>query len=81
MPSIGPLEIVIILVIVLVVFGARRIPEVGRSLGKGLRGFKAALDDDEDDEPEAGERQLPSSTRSRAENAPGSDPTGDGDRS
>jgi sec-independent protein translocase protein TatA len=43
MPNIGPLELVIILVIVLVIFGARRIPEVGRSLGTGMREFKDGI--------------------------------------
>ncbi len=51
MPNIGPLEIVVILIIVLLIFGAKRIPEVGRSLGKGIRGFKGSLEgDDEDDD-------------------------------
>lgn len=43
MPNIGPLELVIILVIVLIIFGARRIPEVGRSLGTGMREFKDGI--------------------------------------
>jgi sec-independent protein translocase protein TatA len=62
MPNIGPLEIVIILVIVLLVFGAKRIPEVGRSLGKGIRGFKASLEgdkDDDDDDDDESEQDKP----------------------
>jgi sec-independent protein translocase protein TatA len=61
MPNIGPLEIVIILVIVALVFGARRIPELGRSLGKGIRDFKSSLEGkDDDDELEQDEpAQLP----------------------
>lgn len=43
--SLGPLEIMIIFVIVLVVFGADRLPELARGLGKGLREFKRAADD------------------------------------
>jgi sec-independent protein translocase protein TatA len=81
MPSIGPLEIAIILVIVLVIFGAKRIPELGRSLGKGMRGFKGALEGDEDDEPEPGDRELPSSTESTAEKGAGPDETSDRGRS
>ena len=42
MGHIGFQELVIILIIVLVLFGAKRIPEVGRSLGKGIREFKKA---------------------------------------
>jgi sec-independent protein translocase protein TatA len=39
----GPLEIIIILVIVLVVFGPKRLPDLGRSLGKGMREFKDSV--------------------------------------
>jgi sec-independent protein translocase protein TatA len=55
MPSIGPLEIGLILVIVLVVFGPKRLPDLGRSLGSGMREFKDSITggskDDDDDEP------------------------------
>jgi sec-independent protein translocase protein TatA len=58
MGHIGFQELVIILIIVLVLFGAKRIPEVGRSLGKGIREFKKAtreitadLDLDNDEPP------------------------------
>ncbi len=54
MPNIGPLEIVVILIIALVVFGPKRLPELGRSLGKGIREFRGSVtgkhDDDDDDE-------------------------------
>lgn len=40
--GLGPMEIAIILLIVLVLFGAKRIPEVARGLGKGIREFKSA---------------------------------------
>lgn len=40
MPSIGWQELIIVLVIILVIFGPKRLPEVGRSLGKGIREFK-----------------------------------------
>jgi sec-independent protein translocase protein TatA len=39
----NPLHIAILLVILLVVFGAKRLPEIGRSLGEGMRGFKDSL--------------------------------------
>jgi sec-independent protein translocase protein TatA len=39
----NPLHILIVLVVVLLVFGAKRLPEMGQSLGAGLRGFKDAL--------------------------------------
>lgn len=41
----GPMELVIVLVIVLVVFGAKRVPEIGASIGKGIREFKRNISD------------------------------------
>ena len=41
--QIGPMEIVLVLVIALVVLGPKRLPEAGRSLGKGMREFKDSL--------------------------------------
>lgn len=53
--GIGLPEVLIILVIVLVVFGPKRLPDLGRSLGSGMREFKDSITgsskDDEDDEP------------------------------
>ena len=43
--GLGPMELAIILVIVLVIFGAKRVPEIGASFGKGIRDFKRALSD------------------------------------
>lgn len=56
--NIGPLEIGIVLVIALIVFGPKRLPELGSSLGRGLREFKETVtgerkDDDDDDDPKA----------------------------
>jgi sec-independent protein translocase protein TatA len=58
--SVGPMELIIVLVIALVVLGPKRLPEAGKALGKGLREFKdsvsgiAARDEDEEDgEPSA----------------------------
>jgi sec-independent protein translocase protein TatA len=57
MPNIGPLELIIVLVIVLVIFGPKRLPALGRQLGSGMREFKDSItgkdkDDDEDDHPQ-----------------------------
>jgi sec-independent protein translocase protein TatA len=50
---IGPWEILILLVVVLLVFGPKRLPELGRSLGKGMREFKNSVRDiGDDNEPE-----------------------------
>ena len=43
MPNIGPLEILIVMIIALVVLGPKRLPDFGRSVGRGLREFKGAL--------------------------------------
>ena len=43
MPNIGLLEILIVLIIVLIVFGPKRLPEMGRSLGRGIREFKDSV--------------------------------------
>jgi sec-independent protein translocase protein TatA len=51
MPQFGPLEIVMVLVIALIVLGPKRLPEVGRSLGRGIREFKDSINLDGDDEP------------------------------
>jgi len=43
MPNIGPLEIVGLLILALLLFGAKRLPEIGRSLGSGMREFKDSV--------------------------------------
>ncbi len=43
--NLGPMELFIILVIVLVLFGAKRVPEIGSSIGKGIREFKRSMTD------------------------------------
>jgi sec-independent protein translocase protein TatA len=43
MPQIGPLEIGIVLLIVLIIWGPRRLPELGKSLGSGMRNFKDSV--------------------------------------
>jgi sec-independent protein translocase protein TatA len=51
MPNVGPWEIVLLLLLALLLFGAKRLPEIGRSMGKGMREFKDSLSGKEDDEP------------------------------
>ena len=55
MPNIGPLEITIVLVIVLVIFGPKRLPDLGRSLGRGMREFKDSVTGKDKDELPSGE--------------------------
>jgi sec-independent protein translocase protein TatA len=58
MPNVGPMELIVIFAIALIVLGPKRLPEVGKSLGKGMREFKDSLsgesekkDSDEDERP------------------------------
>jgi len=52
MPNIGTGEIILLLLLALLLFGAKRLPEIGRSMGRGLREFKDSVSGkDHDDEP------------------------------
>jgi sec-independent protein translocase protein TatA len=76
MPNIGPLELVIILLVVLLLFGAKRLPELGRSLGSGMREFKDSVtgkdggSDTNRTELEAGDTSEPAQTSSTQASAP-----------
>jgi sec-independent protein translocase protein TatA len=52
-------ELVLILLVLLLVFGARRLPEMGRSLGKGMREFKDAVTGTEERTPATTPSELP----------------------
>jgi sec-independent protein translocase protein TatA len=61
--SIGPMELIIVLVIALIVLGPKRLPEVGKSLGRGMREFKESIsgdrrDEDDDDVAAIGSQQV-----------------------
>ena len=43
MPTLGPTELIIILVIVILIFGVNKIPKLGKGLGEGIRNFKTSL--------------------------------------
>jgi len=49
----GPLEIVVILTVVLLLFGAKRLPEIGRALGEGIREFKKSIKGSDEDQPKS----------------------------
>ena len=62
--NVGPMELVIVLVIALIVLGPKRLPEVGRSIGHGMREFKESISgdsrrDDEDDDDEYAPLERP----------------------
>jgi sec-independent protein translocase protein TatA len=54
--QIGPLELAVVLVIALLVLVPQRLPDVARSVGRGMREFKNALSDDDDDERDVQQR-------------------------
>jgi sec-independent protein translocase protein TatA len=78
MPGIGIPELIIVLVIVLLVFGPKRLPQLGKQLGGGMREFKDSIQgkgndaDDADDDAAAGRPEL-----TRAQQADVLDPTPD----
>jgi sec-independent protein translocase protein TatA len=50
MPSIGPMELIVVLALALIVLGPKRLPAAGRSLGQGMRQFKDSLSTNDDDD-------------------------------
>jgi sec-independent protein translocase protein TatA len=58
MPNIGLPEILVVLVIALIVFGPKRLPELGRSLGKGINEFKGAMSGEHEDDEDKQMREL-----------------------
>jgi sec-independent protein translocase protein TatA len=49
MPNVGPLEILLVLIVALVVFGPKKLPDLGHSLGKGIREFKGSVTGESDE--------------------------------
>jgi sec-independent protein translocase protein TatA len=83
MPSIGPLELAIILVIVLVIFGPKRLPGLGRQLGSGMREFKDSLtksdrdrDEIEDEDEDEDDARDDARRRRELHDAPAHEPHG-----
>ncbi len=78
-PNIGPLEIAIVLIIALIVFGPKRLPELGKSLGRGINEFREGVssighDDDEDDVDEAEPAELTPPPTDAQHPLPGEEP-------
>ncbi|MEA2496856.1 MAG: sec-independent protein translocase protein TatA [Thermoleophilaceae bacterium] len=84
MPNIGPLELAIVLVVALLVLGPKRLPEVGRSLGNGIREFKDSLSNeghhDNHDDVHLDVEDPPEAVTTAAATAPAA-PTSDEPRS
>jgi sec-independent protein translocase protein TatA len=77
MPNIGPLELAIVLVVALIVFGPKRLPELGRSMGRGMREFRTSVKGEGDGDAAQGKAdatppaiESPASTSSAAEAQP-----------
>ena len=64
-PNLGMGELIVILLIVLLVFGASRLPQIGEGLGKAIRGLKRGLNSDDDIEVTSKEKRV--SSKSSAE--------------
>lgn len=59
LPQVGGVELLILLSIILILFGAKRIPSLARSLGSGLGEFRKGVSGNYDDDVEGGKEQLP----------------------
>ena len=67
LPGVGLPEIIIVLVIALVIFGPKRLPELGKSLGSGMRSFKDSVTNDDDDKKLSAGSDAKPDTAVRAE--------------
>jgi sec-independent protein translocase protein TatA len=78
MPNIGPMELIVVLVIVLLIFGPKRLPGLGKQLGTGMREFKESVtgkgdkgrDDDDEDEGDDRRQVEAALGRPQGEEAP-----------
>jgi sec-independent protein translocase protein TatA len=53
MPNVGPLELAVVVIFALIIFGPKRLPELGKSMGKGIREFRSSISGENDDDDEA----------------------------
>ena len=58
MGNIGPMELGIVLILALIVLGPKRLPDAGRSLGKGMREFKSSLSGGDDNDERDNDREI-----------------------
>ena len=66
MPNLGPWEIVAILVVLVLLFGAKKLPEAARGIGRSLRIFKAEIKDPSDEEGRDAAEGLPPATQQQS---------------
>lgn len=67
MPSLGWQELVLILLIVVIIFGAGKLPEIGGALGRGIKEFRTATHDEDGENPEEVASERPSAERTNRE--------------
>ena len=65
MPNIGPMELAIVAIIALVIFGPKKLPELGSSLGRGMREFKSSISGEHEEKADDAPR-LEAATAQRA---------------
>src|SRR5688572_4749869 len=70
MPALGPWELIIVLLIVVVIFGAGRLAEIGGALGKSVREFRGSVKDPDEANAEADSKSLPATPVVQAPVAP-----------
>jgi sec-independent protein translocase protein TatA len=63
LPGIGPMELIVVLVIALLIFGPKKLPDLGRSVGAGMREFKNSVTGSGDEERD----ELPAAERASAQ--------------
>jgi sec-independent protein translocase protein TatA len=65
MPNLGATELIIILVIVVLIFGVNKIPQLGKGLGEGIKNFKSAIKaiGEEPEKPKTAEEEKPKSEK------------------
>jgi sec-independent protein translocase protein TatA len=57
--SIGPTELLLILLIIVIIFGARKLPELGKSLGEGIKNFKKSISSAKEDQSSESQTKPP----------------------
>lgn len=70
MPNVGPMELVVVLIVALIVLGPKRLPEVGRSLGNGIREFKDSISGERDEDAALDVEDPPAAVTTAAATAP-----------
>lgn len=68
--QIGPLEIVLVIVVLLVIFGPKRLPSLGKSLGTGMREFKESVTGEDKHRDKADAPERPALTQAQADAQP-----------